>query len=229
VSSIASLVPATYPAHARVLHRAWRGDYPVTWSEIAAETDRELSAGTRYNELVGWDLHVNDQQPPEPWREPEPGSMAREQCEAVIDVLGRATTTPDDCWFALWEGYGWTDIDSRAPRVRLENRDCLLFRGPVGAATAFGSNYGLFQSPTLWWPDDRAWCVASELDIYSTYVAATREAVAALVDHPDLEVFECRADDAIDPSPNGRRNPDPPGDPVPPGVRPAAYDFDRDE
>jgi hypothetical protein len=227
---IGSFVPAVYPAHARLLHAAYRGDERVRWSEIAAETGRRLYAGTRYNELVGWDLHVDLQKPPKPWREPEPGTMARDQCVELIDALRTRTTTPDDCWFAVWEGYSWTDIDRGGPRVRLENRNCVLFRGPITGATAFGSDYGLFQSPTLWWPDDRAWCVASDLDIYSTYLAATRDTVAALVDHPTLEVFECRPSDSIDPSPNGPRNPDPPGDPVPPGFYAAAlYETTVDE
>lgn len=227
---VATLVPATYPAHARVLHTAYWGERRVAWSEIAAETGRALNAHTVYNELVGWDLRVDDQAPPEPWNEPEPGTMSKEQCEIVATLLGRNTTTPDDCWFAVWEGYGWTDIDRRAPRVRLENRECLLYRGPItAAATAFASDYGLFQSPTLWWPEDRAWCVASELDIYSTYIGATRATVAALVECPDLEVFECDANDAVDPSPNyGPRKPDPPSDPVPPGAYPAAFNPERD-
>jgi hypothetical protein len=73
----------------------------------------------------------------------------------------------------------------------------LLFHGPVTGATAFRSE-PWFQSPTLWWPDDRAWCVASELDIYSTYVAAGTAAVRALIADPALEVLECTADQDID-------------------------------
>jgi hypothetical protein len=84
-----------------------------------------------------------------------------------------------------------------APQVHLENRDCILFRGPVTAATAFRSE-PMYQSPTLWWPTDRAWCVASELDIYSTYVAAPAAALHALIDHPALEVLECTAEQGID-------------------------------
>ena len=105
----------------------------------------------------------------------------------------------------MWEGYGtaWTVLNrlgERAPRVPLEHRNCLLFRGPVRSATAFQEG-PWFQSPTVWWPADRAWCVQSELDIYSTYVAASSAAVRALLDHPVLEVVECRAGDDIDHGP----------------------------
>jgi hypothetical protein len=53
----------------------------------------------------------------------------------------------------------------------------------------------------LWWPDDHAWCVASELDIYSTYVAATPSAVDELIEHPALEVLPCTALHDIDHGP----------------------------
>jgi hypothetical protein len=54
------------------------------------------------------------------------------------------------------------------------------------------------------WPTDRAWCVASELDIFSTYVACSAEALHALVEHPRIEVVECSVEQEVDPSPYPR-------------------------
>ena len=205
LTHVSSLVPAEYRAHGRVFHHAsTRDSYePVRWATIAAQTGQTLDARTRFNELVGWDRDTRMQDAPEPWSQPDPGSLRPQECEAVAEVLVEHTTTPDTCWFCLWEGYGWpvlTRLGEAAPRVKLEHRDCLLFRGPVRAATAFRSD-PWFQSPTLWWPDDRAWCVASELDIFSTYLGASPEAVRDLIAHPDLEVLTCAADETIDPSP----------------------------
>jgi hypothetical protein len=202
---IASLVPDGYPAYARILHQAWCESAPTRWSEIAARTGRTINGETTFNELVGWRADAQHQSPPEPWGQPDPGSLQPEECVAVAEVLAAHTTTPDECWFCLWDGYGtgWPVLNrlaERAPRVALEHRNCLLFRGPVRAATSFRSP-PWFQSPTLWWPTDRAWCVASELDIFSTYVACSSEARRALVDHPDLEVVECSVESAVDPSP----------------------------
>lgn len=56
---------------------------------------------------------------------------------------------------------------------------------------------GHLQSPNLWWPEDRAWCVASEIDFDSTLVAGSAALVAALVDHPDLEAFEVAPGDSL--------------------------------
>jgi hypothetical protein len=206
IAHVATLVPAGYPAYGRILHRAGTtGPEFVRWSEIAATTGRSLGAQTQYQDVVAWFPDADHQSPPEPWGEPEPGSLRPFECAAVAEVLTRHTATPDDCWFCIWEGYGtnWMVLNrlaERAPRVALEHRNCLLFRGPVAAATSFGAG-PFFQSPTLWWPADHAWCVASELDIYSTYVAATSSAVRALIEHPELEVLECTPEQGVDRGP----------------------------
>lgn len=240
---VATFVPAAYPAHGRILHRASRGSVSLRWAEVAAMTGQRLHPETQYGNLIGWVWDPEHQRPPDPWGEPEQGRLRPEECAAVAEVLSAYTTTPDDCWFCLWEGYGWSELERLrarsgfvaadvvaadlvaahgeldpeadhgtatqavfpvavpvAPQVHLENRACILFHGPVTAATAFRSE-PMYQSPTLWWPADRAWCVASELDIYSTYVAAEPAALRALIDHPALEVLECTAEALIDRGP----------------------------
>ena len=71
------------------------------------------------------------------------------------------------------------------PRVRLPGRDYLLFAGPLAAAPQLGwtDPYGFFfpQSPNLFWPQDHAWCVASEIDLFCTLVAGSDELAEALV------------------------------------------------
>lgn len=207
IHHVATLVPAAYAAHGRILHRAHNNELgSLRWAEVAALTGQHLDVETQYRELVGWQYDGDHQSPPEPWNEPERGSLRPDECAAVAEVLACHTTTPDACWFCVWDGYGtaWTVLNrlaEEAPRVALEHRNCLLFRGPASAATAFRAEPWWFQSPTLWWPADRAWCVASELDIYSTYVAATPDAVRALIDHPALEVLECTAEQGIDSGP----------------------------
>jgi len=201
---ISSLVPEGFAAYGRILHAAGSalGEGVVRWSDIATTHDRVLDAQTRFNELVGWDL-ADDRQPPWPWQQPDPGSLTPDECHAVADVLARHTSTPNRGWFCLWEGYGWTELPAPGmgpPRVRLEHRDCLLFEGAVSAAAAFRSG-PWFQSPTLWWPDDHAWVVASELDIFSTYVAASGDCLAELIADPRLEVLACEVGQRIDPSP----------------------------
>jgi hypothetical protein len=203
IHHVSTLVPARYFAHARVLHRPRKGADDIRWTDIAAARGRHLRGETQFAELIDWHGDAAHPSPPEPWYEPDRGSLRPSECAAVAAVLARHTTTPEHCWFCVWEGYGWPVLNrlgEGAPRVALEHRDCLLFHGPVSAATAFRSE-PWFQSATLWWPEDRAWCVASELDIYSTYVAGTPSAVHELVEHPELEVLSCTAEQDIDHGP----------------------------
>jgi hypothetical protein len=58
-----------------------------------------------------------------------------------------------------------------------------------------------FQSPTAWWPDDRAWCVATDVDGFSTYIAGTQECIGALARDPRLEIVPAQPSQAVDPSP----------------------------
>jgi hypothetical protein len=45
------------------------------------------------------------------------------------------------------------------------------------------------QSPSLLWPVDRSWCLATEIDFDSTLVGGSRELVDALLQAPGLEVW----------------------------------------
>ena len=50
------------------------------------------------------------------------------------------------------------------------------------------------QSPSIIWPDDRAWVLATEIDFDSTLVAGTRALVEELVQTPGLEVLPVPTD-----------------------------------
>ncbi len=118
--------------------------------------------------------------------------------DLIVAVLEKHTSTPDRCWLCLWDGYGYDNAVSlsfwkegeqprhakrpprfsiRVPRkprddgrarMRLPHRDYFLYRGSTGQAT------GWSDGPNLWWPDDRAWCVASEIDLEETFVGGTQ-------------------------------------------------------
>jgi len=68
------------------------------------------------------------------------------------------------------------------PRVHLPPRDYILFEGVLEAAPELGYAIGdtVFpQSPNLFWPQDHAWCVASEIDLFCTLVAGSESLAAA--------------------------------------------------
>jgi hypothetical protein len=67
----------------------------------------------------------------------------------------------------------------------------------VMAAGTDDPDLGWPDYPQLWWPNDRAWCVATGIDLDSTYVGASRQGVARLLAKPALEVVPARIDDSL--------------------------------
>jgi hypothetical protein len=80
------------------------------------------------------------------------------------------------------------------PLLGQSGRSYLLFNGPVDDAARFHLGHR-FQSPALWWPDDRAWFVHTEIDGTSTYVGGSRSMIDGLVGEQILESFEVDTDD----------------------------------
>ncbi len=53
------------------------------------------------------------------------------------------------------------------------------------------------QSANLWWPEDRAWCVATEIDFNTAYIAGTQGLVEALLACEELEVYQVEPTDGV--------------------------------
>lgn len=184
------------------------------------------------------------------------GGLLAEDATALADLLSAWTSTPDSCWFCLWDGYGhltgswatlhwWGDrpgIRARlrrwaamrrlqvhearerraiarwlegCGRVQAPERTYLLFRGPVSAATAIGgavdprvssgapnrSPTGPLDGPNLWWPDDRAWVVASEIDLEWTYIGGPAGLIDVLLTDQRFPCERVLTTDRIVPEP----------------------------
>ncbi|OIQ83264.1 hypothetical protein GALL_349440 [mine drainage metagenome] len=84
--------------------------------------------------------------------------------------------------------------------MTLPDRGYLLMRGPLSATEAL-SRYEAgpwsSQSPNLFWPADRALCVASEIDFDSTVVGGSAALIDELLRSPDLEAWPLRPDDSL--------------------------------
>jgi hypothetical protein len=53
-------------------------------------------------------------------------------------------------------------------------------------------------TPQLWWPEDRAWVVATEIDFDSTIVATTTAGAEALLTCEGLEALLVPSDGRLD-------------------------------
>jgi hypothetical protein len=125
---------------------------------------------------------------------PEIGSLPPELAGPLAATLARHTATPETCWFAVWYGFGALREEvRRAPMFELPGREYHLLTGSVDAVTANVDVEPFEQTPNLWWPEDHAWCVATEIDLNSTYVACSRACCEEIINLPDVEAL------AIDP------------------------------
>lgn len=156
--------------------------------------------------------------------EPDEGNLPAPVLADLLEVLAGFTDAGVDCYHALWEGWGW--LDGRGvrylvaegsppaphpppalpedvlagPRLVLPERAYLLFRGLLEASRRMGDDLGgrfRPQSPNLLWPEDRSWCVATEIDLDSTLVAGPQALVDAVLAHPGLEAWPVGPDDDL--------------------------------
>jgi hypothetical protein len=111
-----------------------------------------------------------------------------------VEVLARSTNTPDDCFFAIWEGNTALDyIRDSAPTTNIAGYDYFLLRGPVSRAT--DTLGGL--SPNLWWPTDHAWYVAQHFDFPGAYIGGSRDTVADVLALREIGSSLVRVDQII--------------------------------
>jgi len=125
-----------------------------------------------------------------------------EELGHLAAVLSGRTATPDRVWYCVWDGYGhlhgsravsalrrgrWARREPDPPglvprlvreggRLRLPQRDYFIYQGDRSGWRSLSP----WVTPNIWFPEDRAWCVASEIDLVVTYVAGTPEAIGDL-------------------------------------------------
>lgn len=205
-----SVVPSGFEAYARILHPAEEPNRGygrlVRWAEIAAWSGLPLDPYVQFHSVA---LPPDPVDSPPPWsgQGPREGSLFPPDAAVVIEHLRQLAESPQRCWFCLWDGYGWQgvplttdgsgsmpdspipDAVDTGPRVRLPDRNYYLYGGPADAALVGRPGRPPDQTANLWWPEDRAWCVASEIDLSWTYVGGSAELVEELVNEPVIEAL----------------------------------------
>lgn len=215
------------------------GEVPVTWAEIAAANGRVVHSEMQWPNISGvWEHSWNGA--PGLWdRKPEIGSLPRNYAVILAELLAEYTSSPDRVWFCVWDGWGglkfhpvgravlsssegrWRSrraarrrarLPAPAPTVQLPNRSYYLLAGPIGAITESLEDPPMWQTANLWWPDDRSWCVATEIDFAWSYLGGSDDLIAKLSERPDLEVIRAMIDHGITYRAD-QVNPPPPGNP----------------
>lgn len=190
--SVGSFLPDHFEAYARLYHQTEpreRGEGPpVMWRDLAA---RE---GVAFGDFEAMSVLRERRTDKLQSRE---GDLPPAQITALLSHLAPATTTADDCRFALWEGFGDCPVpDEIETTLRLPHRHYHLFAGPVeGALTTLSSVSWIERSANLWWSMDRSWFVSTEIDFWWTYVGGSRALISALVLDARLEAVSVDVDD----------------------------------
>lgn len=225
---VSSYVPDCYDAYARILHPSGGLDGNVRWADLAGPRGIEIGPETGFCAASGLTTRDVDA-----WHRAAPshGSLPERQMAALGRTVAPFTSTPDDCVFCFWIGWGsWGGRGSHVvdpslshaendsmnrrllaramrerarlwglPELRLRWREYYLFTGPLART---GREFLLeqwHQSPSMWWPHDRAWFVATEIDGFSTYVGGTAACVDAILRCPDVEAIPVTAETLLDP------------------------------
>ncbi len=121
-----------------------------------------------------------------------------EQARRTLHTLARFTTTPDDCYFGVWEGWPGLAVPSGAGLFTLPHRRYALFHGAVADIREWESRLGAGQPiapPDLVWPADRSWFFASDVDPHWAGIGAAQAAIDALVADPAIDVVRARPTD----------------------------------
>lgn len=202
---VASHIPRNFAAYARILHPAILEsesiEIQVPWREIASARGIRPHHRMQWPEVSGdneWGTGASDR--PDIWTQaPATGTLTPQIAEHLGTVLQRSTDTPGNGSFAVWGGFGYIDAGVRfAPIFTLAERDLHLFQGPLeGISITFASQPEIYQSANLWWPEDQAWCVATDIDLMSTYIGGGSDTIASILGDPELEALQVFPSDRV--------------------------------
>jgi hypothetical protein len=197
----------------------------VPWAKIAAASGRVMHAGAQWGSVTGsWQY----QRQAGIWTErPTVGELPPTTARHLAALLGEHTSSPEHCYFAVWCGWEaptvtpvsgasgpcpkertrikqdanrrieqWQQLLKESVTFALPHRKLWLLEGPLSAISAF---YERFRDPpALWWPADRTWCVATDVDLMSTYLGAAEVTVGELVAATTCEAYRVSVDERID-------------------------------
>ena len=139
---VGSLVPEGFEAYARIFHPAeYQSDdgerHRVSWATVADWCGKVVHPQMAFSRLVDLDWLEH----PSWGSRPHVGTLPEEECKPLLDVLREFTTTPESCYFAVWEGYGGLDERVGKGVAKLASpflgRKYYIFRGPLDSVMSF--------------------------------------------------------------------------------------------
>jgi hypothetical protein len=179
-------IPPHYGAYFKLLHPAQaKNDLrDVSWSEIADSARLPLTISTRLLDLC-LDAGNRDK-----LALPPHGIMSDVTCSQLVNILAKFTKTPHACLTVF--STSWGDLLPRDHDLRpafLWGETVLLSLIDIREIC------NLSVSPTLLWPADRAWIVATLLDTNWSVIGCSQEAGEVIRRARDLDVLTLEPDE----------------------------------
>ena len=125
--------------------------------------------------------------PPRPDTEPSDAPVVAELC----DLLATETSTPDHCFFCLWDGWPNIDRDIRPgpTTVNLPHRSYYLFTGALSDVGQWSTTPTPSMPPAAFiWPADHAWIIAADVDPSWAGISASADTIKRLVAQSQLDI-----------------------------------------
>jgi hypothetical protein len=225
--TVGSIVPAVFDVYARVFHpasqNAGEDEGDVRWAEVAAANGRVMHRAAEWGSLTGsWQC----ERQPGVWDDPPSvGRLPFAVATRLARVLAEHTQRQDRCCLGVWDGWGtpilsfgfregladeaerrirqladaevaaWSGLLERAPTFTVPGRGMRLL---TGSLAALGELYEPHRDPpSLWWPEDRAWYVGTDVDLMTTYVGGSAACINALLDDGQIEALAVPVDQSV--------------------------------
>lgn len=180
---VCALVPTGYEEYARIFHPAYEytaegAARAVSWAEVAGRTGCHAHAGMQWDRLRPGRLDLTH---------PELGTLTPDAAQPLISALRPYTATA--VWFGVWTGFRPLVVSHNAATFALPLRTMYLLRGALEGLAQNLAPAPHERLPTIAWPDDRSWVLATDPDLRETYLAGTRDCVQAIVRSPLVEAM----------------------------------------
>ena len=225
--SVGGLVSPAFERYVRILHpvaTSYSG-YESRWSEIAALTGRQMHRLVEFESLIG--VSRDDKRGAD-YEAEIGSLDKRLYDQMLTRLSAHTTTpdTTWFCLWDGWgwveggEAMGVVSASTgpgapppptvppafdpaimKGPRVSIPGREYVLLRGPIDSWESLFERpeiHEVWQSPSLMWPDDRSWCLVTEIDFDSTYIGGSARLVTELLSDPELEAFPADPEDPAD-------------------------------
>ena len=169
---------------------AWIPGSDWPWQQLVTLGPPGFAAYARLRFLVD-PAYRGQREADAPFDHDRPSEVVALQC--VLAVLARHTSTPQHCYFGLWDGWG-SEVRG-VPMLVVPNRSYYLFEGQLSDVGQWeqmwpGHAANSAAHPAFVWPADRAWCVAWDVDPHFAGIGGSRAAIDELLADQRVDVVE---------------------------------------